>query len=123
GSGVGLSNIRERLAALYGEDGKLTLEAAEPQGVTATVEVPRDGARTASATAAGFGTETPAQPAAPQGAAMRTLAVMGTAERAWRKSLSFAFIVLVVIAAVFAGLGIVGVATGLLPVHMGDEVV
>jgi len=124
GSGVGLENIRERLAALYGDNGKLTLVANEPQGVVATIEVPRDGTRTAAATAAGFGAE-PVAPAAPppQGAAARTLAAIGTAERAWRKSLSFAFIVLVVIAAVFAGLGIVGVATGIMPVHMGDEVV
>ncbi len=123
GSGVGLTNIRERLAALYGDSGKLTLEANQPQGVVATLDVPRNGARTASAAAA-LGPEEPvSKPVAPQGAAMRTLAAMGTAERAWRKSLSFAFIVLVVIAAVVAGLGIVGVATGLLPVHNGDEVI
>ncbi|HEX4781275.1 MAG TPA: histidine kinase [Usitatibacter sp.] len=123
GNGVGLTNIRERLAALYGDNGKLTMEAHEPHGVTATLEVPRDGTRTASAAAAGFGAQAPAQPAAAQGAAALTLQAMGTAERAWRKSLSFAFIVLVVIAAVVAGLAIVGVATGMLPVHNGEEVI
>jgi hypothetical protein len=122
GTGVGLSNIRERLAALYGDKGKLTLVANEPHGVIATLEVPRDGARIASANAA-LAEEMPPAPPPPQGAAMKTLYFMGTAERAWRKSLSFAFIVLVVIAAVVAGLAIVGVATGLLPVHMGDDVV
>jgi Histidine kinase len=123
GSGVGLTNIRERLAALFGDKGKLTLEAAQPHGVTATLEVPRDGARSASAQAAGFGGDVPVQPEAPKGAAARTLAAMGTAERAWRKGLSFAFIVLVVICAVFAGLAIVAMATGLLPVQIGDDVV
>ncbi|HLX23795.1 MAG TPA: histidine kinase [Usitatibacter sp.] len=123
GTGVGLTNIRERLAALYGDKGKLTLEASEPHGVVATIEVPRDGARSVSAQAAGFGGDVPVMPEAPKTAAMRTLAAMGTAERAWRKGLSFTFIVLVVIAAVFAGLGIVGVATGVLPVQIGDEVV
>ena len=39
--------------------------------------------------------------------AARTLSAMGTAERAWRKGLSFAFVVLTVIAAVIAGLAIV----------------
>ncbi|HXF78030.1 MAG TPA: histidine kinase [Usitatibacter sp.] len=121
GSGVGLENIRERLAALYGDNGKLTLEANQAQGVLATIEVPRDGRRTASATAAGFGAEPSAPPPSPQGAAARTLAAMGSAERVWRKGLSFAFVVLVVIAAVFAGLGAVGVAMGLLPVQFGDE--
>lgn len=46
----------------------------------------------------------------------RTLAAMGTAERAWRKGLSFTFVVLVVVAAILAGLGILGVAAGILPV-------
>ena len=120
GTGVGLTNVRERLAALYGESGKLTLEAQEPHGVVATIEVPRDGARPGAGT--GFAAApAPAQPAAPQSAAARTLAAMGTAERAWRKGLSFAFVVLVVVAAVFAGLAMVGVATGVLPVQIGDE--
>ena len=123
GSGVGLTNIRERLAALYGDKGKLTLEAAEPHGVIATVEVPRDGTRSASAQAAGFGGDEPVKPATPQGAAARTLAAMGTAERAWRKGLSFAFVMLVVVCAVFAGLAIVAMAAGFLPVQIGDQVV
>ena len=123
GSGVGLTNIRERLGALYGDKGRLTLEAAEPHGVVATIEVPRDGARSSAAQAAGFGGDEPVKPEAPKGATARTLAAMGSAERAWRKGLSFAFVVLVVMAAVFAGLGIVGVATGVLPVQIGDEVV
>jgi hypothetical protein len=45
---------------------------------------------------------------------------MGSAERVWRKGLSFAFVVLVVGAAVLAGLGVVGVTTGMLPVQFGD---
>jgi hypothetical protein len=123
GSGVGLANIRERLAALYGDKGKLTLEAREPHGVEAVIEVPREGTRPSAASGPiPMGAEpAPAMPAAPQTAAAKTLAAMGSAERAWRKGLSFAFIVLVVLAAVFAGLGIVGVATGILPVQIGDD--
>jgi hypothetical protein len=122
GAGVGLTNVRERLAALYGESGKLTLEAQEPHGVVATIEVPRDGARPGTGTGfAAAPAPAAAQPAAPQSAAARTLAAMGSAERVWRKSLSFAFVVLVVVAAVIAGLAMVGVATGMLPVQVGDE--
>ena len=40
GSGVGLSNIRSRLAALHGERGRLTLERNAPRGVVATIDVP-----------------------------------------------------------------------------------
>ena len=125
GAGVGLANIRERLAALYGNAGKLTLEAREPHGVEAMIEVPREGTRPqAGSGPIPVGAEpSPAMPAAPQTATAKTLAAMGTAERAWRKGLSFAFVVLVVLAAVFAGLGIVGVATGILPVQIGDDTV
>ncbi|HUP28770.1 MAG TPA: histidine kinase, partial [Usitatibacter sp.] len=124
GAGVGLTNIRERLAAMYGGDARLTLEASAPHGVVATIEVPRRpanagmGAAGAGADAAG---DAPAAAAAPRSATRRTLAAMGSAERAWRKGLSFAFVVLVVIAAVVAGLAIVGIATGLLPMHLGTE--
>ena len=40
GGGVGLSNIRERLQALYGGEARLTLEENEPHGVVASIEVP-----------------------------------------------------------------------------------
>ena len=125
GTGVGLANIRERLAALYGDAGKLTLEANTPQGVVATIEIPANGARvTPAAAAAGFAPSSApsAAPAAPQGAAARAFAAMGSAERMWRKALSFTFVALVVVAAVMAGLGIVGIATEVLPVEMGGDV-
>jgi|RhiMethySRZTD1v2_1073278.scaffolds.fasta_scaffold08224_5 sensor histidine kinase YesM len=40
GDGVGLTNIRERLAALYGSEGRFTLEPAAPRGMRATLSVP-----------------------------------------------------------------------------------
>ena len=40
GSGVGLANIRSRLAGLYGADASLSLIHNEPSGVTATISVP-----------------------------------------------------------------------------------
>jgi len=124
GAGVGLANIRERLAALYGDAAKLTLEAREPHGVEAVIEVPREGTRPQAGSGpipVGAEPTLPAMPAAPRTATAKTLAAMGHAERAWRKGLSFAFVVLVVLAAVFAGLGIVGVATGVLPVQIGED--
>jgi hypothetical protein len=121
GSGVGLANIRERLAGLFGDKGKLTLEANEPKGVVATIEVPRDGKRMAGAPAGD--PLVPPQPEPPKGTAAKTLAALSTAERAWRKSLSFAFIALVIVAGVIGGLAIVGVVTGLLPLHIGEEAI
>jgi sensor histidine kinase YesM len=40
GGGVGLSNIRERLAALYGSRGRFPLEPMSPRGARATLALP-----------------------------------------------------------------------------------
>jgi sensor histidine kinase YesM len=40
GQGVGLSNVRERLAALYGSRGRFTLESLMPHGTRATLALP-----------------------------------------------------------------------------------
>ena len=40
GNGVGLSNVRERLAALYGPRGRFTLEESAPRGTRATLSIP-----------------------------------------------------------------------------------
>ena len=40
GQGVGLANVRERLRALYGEQGRLDLAQREPRGARAAIEVP-----------------------------------------------------------------------------------
>jgi LytS/YehU family sensor histidine kinase len=42
GRGVGLTNLRERLRALYGQRARFTLQAEAPEGVRATIEVPRE---------------------------------------------------------------------------------
>jgi hypothetical protein len=119
GNGVGLSNLRERLSALYGEGAKLTLEASSPNGVIATIDVPMEGMRAMAP--GGPVPEPEAQPAQPKTAAGKVFSAMGTAERVWRKSLSFAFVGLVALLAVLAGLAIAGIVTGLLPVQIGDE--
>jgi hypothetical protein len=43
-AGVGLTNVRERLAALYGDAGRLLLEQNAPTGVRARIVVPRKAA-------------------------------------------------------------------------------
>ena len=53
----------------------------------------------------------------------RTLARLGAVERAWRKGLTFTFMVLVGVAAVFAGLGVLGVLTGVFHVQLGKTMV
>ena len=43
GHGMGLANLRERLAALYGARGSFTLAAATTRGTVATLAIPYDG--------------------------------------------------------------------------------
>jgi sensor histidine kinase YesM len=47
GQGVGLANVRERLAALYGTRGRFTLEPMTPRGMRATLSLPSETAATA----------------------------------------------------------------------------
>jgi signal transduction histidine kinase len=56
GTGVGLTNIRERLKALYGSGARLVMEENVPRGVVATIEVDA----TAAADAGGGGASAPA---------------------------------------------------------------
>jgi hypothetical protein len=122
GDGVGLTNTRERLFALYGDAGRLTLEANQPHGVVATIEVPMNGAGRVGVNQDGTMTaesSTAAVKEVPQGAGRKTLAAIGKVERAWRKTLSFAFVAMVILAGVFAGLGVFGSWTGLMPMHLG----
>lgn len=42
GRGIGLSNVRERLAALYGARGRFALENAAPRGARAIIEIPAE---------------------------------------------------------------------------------
>ena len=47
--GVGLTNIRERLAALYGSRGRFTLEPITPRGMRATLSLPFEASIAAAA--------------------------------------------------------------------------
>jgi hypothetical protein len=40
GQGMGLTNLRERLKALYGQRSQFTLDAIQPHGAKATIEIP-----------------------------------------------------------------------------------
>jgi sensor histidine kinase YesM len=42
-TGVGITNVRERIRLLYGDKGRLILEANDPHGVKAIIEVPKHG--------------------------------------------------------------------------------
>jgi Histidine kinase/Histidine kinase-, DNA gyrase B-, and HSP90-like ATPase len=123
GGGVGLSNIRERLIAIYGDQGKLTLESNEPKGVIATIEMPAEagGARgdTISSASPTAGVKV-APPAAPKGWWGRTRHAVATTHGVWAKIMSVTFITLMIALAVIFGLALAGLYTGMLPINVGS---
>jgi signal transduction histidine kinase len=112
GQGVGLANLRERLAALYGSEGRLTLEANHPHGAIATLEIPVLKSGTAPAW--------PAQPEVATTPARRALAVVGKVERGWRRGLSYAFVAVQIVLGVLAGLALAGAIAGIVSVNVGS---
>jgi LytS/YehU family sensor histidine kinase len=65
GTGVGLNNIRERLYALFGNRGRLSIEPNAPSGTIATIEVPYSVAAPAGARPEGVRRDDPASAAKP----------------------------------------------------------
>ncbi len=59
GTGVGLDNVRERLAALYGRRARLMVEANTPSGTIATIEVPYEDDEAAASAAGDAATSPP----------------------------------------------------------------
>ncbi|MBL8524442.1 MAG: histidine kinase [Betaproteobacteria bacterium] len=123
GGGVGLSNIRERLIALYGDQGKLTLESNEPKGVVATIEIPAEagGMRgdTIPSASPAAGVKV-APPPAPKGWWGRTRHAIATTHGVWAKIMSVTFVTLMIALAVIFGLALAGLYTGMLPINVGN---
>ena len=127
GSGIGLSNIRERLQALFGESAKLILESNTPQGMVATIEVPMvaiahlgramsvAGKGAANAASAAKPVET-----LPNGFAARTWWVARKTHGVWLRVLKFTLIAAIALLGVILLLGLTGVATGLMPLQFGN---
>lgn len=118
GGGVGLANIRERLAALYGDSAKLTLEENRPQGVIAMIEIPTQ------ATTNSAGPATPTAHTAPvatpsAGNGSKIWAAVSKTHSLWSRFLSSAFMVLLITLAVAFGIALAAMYAGWLPVHVG----
>ncbi len=123
GGGVGLANIRERLQALYGAAGKLTLESnTEARGVKASIEIPINAAASFSANGGmplgvgGFAKQEIALPKTWWGRARRAAS---TTHGVWARAMSFTFIGIMILLAILFGLALAGMATGWLPVNFG----
>ncbi|MES2950667.1 MAG: histidine kinase [Pseudomonadota bacterium] len=129
GSGLGLTNLRERLAALYGSSGRFWLTSNEPKGAVAALEVPLQSAAAFQAsqpeTSTGNGARATAVAAAAPAAAPtkgwgRVWQTTSKTHSLWARLLARTFIVLVVVLAGVLLAGFVALLTGWLPVHVGD---
>ena len=143
GAGVGLANIRERLAALYAERAHLTMEANSPHGVVATIDVPMEGTRSSAADSASppangapapeavpaFTAPEPASPPSPAPGLQPAQSTFWTqawevlvkVERGWRFALYYLFLVMVGVAAVAAVGFFIAAAVGVVPVVFDNE--
>lgn len=124
GGGVGLANIRERLAGLYGPEAKLALTENEPHGVIATLQVPDTPPRATpamgAASASAFSANAPAQAAGPQTMGSRVWGGVKTAHNIWLRIAGYTFLALMGVLAVGFVIAVIGAYTGLLPVEIGS---
>ena len=126
GGGVGLTNLRERLAALYGDRGRFTLESNAPRGVVATIDVPAGAAAMNMASgaadpgpAAGAPKPQPAAGAAAQsGWRSRAWAATRSTHSMWAYIAGRIFLGLMMILAVVFLFMLVGLYTGWLPIDI-----
>ncbi|MCX7169117.1 MAG: histidine kinase [Proteobacteria bacterium] len=123
GGGVGLANLRARLAALYGGVASFSIEANQPKGVVATIAIPLD-ATAASSAAAGAASAASApgrgKPAAAETPRAKLWSALVKTHGVWGKIISFTFIALMVLLAVVFGIALAGVLAGALPLHFGS---
>lgn len=129
GGGVGLSNLRERLAALYGSHGRFTIRANEPAGVVATIEVPLQSAAAFQASLPEAGTGVTTAEALETSANLDPLQSKGwgrvwnatsKTHSLWARLLARTFVVLMVVLGGVLLAGFVALLTGWLPVQVGD---
>jgi hypothetical protein len=124
GSGLGLSNLRERLGALYGARGRFSLTSNDPKGVVASIEVPLQSSAAYQASQPGHSEPSaraqaiPASPAA-QGW-RRVLTATSKTHGLWARMLARTFMVLMVVLAGLLLLGFAALLTGWVPVQMGE---
>ena len=120
GGGVGLTNLRERLNALYGDKAKFTIESNDPKGVVASVELPATlAAQQAASPTAAARTNLIAPP--PKTGWRRAWGAATKTHSVWAKILSTVFVSLIAVLAVLLVVGLIALYTGWMPVHIGPS--
>ena len=127
GGGVGLTNVRERLAALYGDKAQFCIESNSPRGVVASIEIPAELPAAAPTAAAGAAraasvgaASVPASATAPASPWRRVVHLGSQSHSVWVQVVSRILAVLMVLLCGAFVLALVGLYTGWMPVQVGD---
>lgn len=120
GGGVGLSNLRERLSAIYGHNARFTIESNTPRGVVATIDIPTE-APSAPGTVATRRTQAQTAVATlPATSWRKAMDLTSKSHSVWARIVSRTFIVLMVTLCVVFLLALLSLYTGWMPVQVGD---
>lgn len=120
GGGIGLSNIRERLAAIYGGTAKFSIASNTPRGVVATIDIPTEAPSAMEVSPVGGSvlTETIAQPL--QTGWSRAKRLTSRSHSMWAGVVARTMMVLMVALCIVFVIALLGLYAGWMPVQFGD---
>jgi hypothetical protein len=121
-SGVGLANLRERMAGLYGDNARFSIESNEPRGVIATIEIPVEVPAEKSAAMPGptGAAASSKAPDAPPSRWRRAWQATSKTHSVWTWIVSRLFFGLMFALALVFLLALIGLYAGWLPVDVGE---
>ena len=122
GGGVGLSNLRERLKAIYGDRASFTLESNTPRGVVASLCIPPEtpvALAEATQEAPDFIANRPFSATPPTGWS-KVRDFTSKTHSAWSRVLARVFMSLMVVLLALLAVAFVALYTGWLPIMFGD---
>ena len=120
GGGVGLSNIRERLAAIYGHKARFTIESNTPRGVVATIDIPTEAPSAPGTVMAQRSKPQAALAPTPTTGWRKAVDLTSKSHSVWARIVSRTFMVLMVALCVVFLLALLSLYTGWMPVQVGD---
>lgn len=120
GGGVGLSNLRERLAAIYGYNARFTIESNTPRGVVATIDIPTEAPSAPGTVMAQRSKPQNAVAPIPATGWRKAVDLTSKSHSVWARIVSRTFIVLMAVLCVVFLLALLSLYTGWMPVQVGD---
>ncbi len=120
GGGVGLSNLRERLTAIYGNNARFTIESNTPRGVVATIDIPTEAPSPPGTVMAQRAKPQTAVAPIPSTGWRKAVDLTSKSHSVWARIVSRTFIVLMAALCVVFLLALLSLYTGWMPVQVGD---